>query len=651
VERPGLRLRPGSRAAVRPGGGRLRVAIGDHGPLLTVGVVVLVVVMLVSAVAPSGAQARGILGTGIAIPNPLTLIGNGVGSLLGGLGGDIAKLAVGAFDAIIKALFAPIAKFITTQLIGWLITVPNFTQGNVAQVEQTVEAMGGGLLGAVATISIIRYWVAGFAGGGDSGFSALEGLARTVGAALFLAAWPWLFSTAVHLTNLFTGSLMGSGAVVHSVAHLLAAGLGAGIALNFTPIGLFLNIAMAVAASLLFLGLLLVKIVVSISTILVFVGMPLAAVIWPVVPWVARLAMRAFAVCLIVPVAWGLCFAGSAAVSLNAISFNAGTVMNTLLQPLVAIVLLYVLVKLPMHLARVAMLGAAPLGGGFASRAVSYAAGSQIRDTARQHLPSWAGGQSAQTPQGESRAGGRLRNAATLAGAAATGGTRAASAGSACNGRAYSPPPAAQSSASGQGLQSGLQTPSFAGREQDFANEKFEAQFRERTNPVSAEQAKAVLASLPEDTQRATGQLVADHGAGAREHLAYQAMGEWSPQQRESLRTLAAASPDVRAQAVDEALADTNHSSGDASGDVLGASDISDGAPDMPEAHTQPGWSDVDTAGGPPSRGTPSGPPADRPAGETGASAGRPSAPPGESHPPAPREPRGPNPDELSPDG
>ena len=429
MERPGLRLRPDSRAAVRPGGGRLRVAILDHGPLLAVGAVVLVMVMLVSALAPSGAQAKGILGTGISIPNPLTLIGNGVGSLLGGLGGDIAKLAVGAFDAIIKALFAPIAKFITTQLIGWLITVPNLTQGNVAQVEQTVEAMGGGLLGAVATISIIRYWAAGFAGGGDSGFSALEGLARTVAAALFLAAWPWLFNTSVHLTNLFTGSLMGSGAVVHSVAHLLAAGLGAGIALNFTPIGLFLNIAMAVAASLLFLGLLLVKIVVSISTILVFVGMPLAAVIWPVVPWVARLAMRAFAVCLIVPVAWGLCFAGSAAVSLNAISFNAGTVMNTLLQPLVAIVLLYVMLKLPMHLAKVAMLGAAPLGGGFASRAVSYAAGSQIRDTARQHLPSWAGGQSAQTPQGESRAGSRLRNAATLAGAAATAGTGAAAAG------------------------------------------------------------------------------------------------------------------------------------------------------------------------------------------------------------------------------
>src|SRR5438552_2925530 len=84
------------------------------------------------------------------------------------------------------------------------------------------------LLGAVATFSTIRYWAAGFAGGGDSGFAALEGLTRTVGAALFLAIWPWLFDTAVSLTNLFTSSLLGSAAVVHSISHLLAAGLGAG---------------------------------------------------------------------------------------------------------------------------------------------------------------------------------------------------------------------------------------------------------------------------------------------------------------------------------------------------------------------------------------------------------------------------------------
>ena len=116
----------------------------------------------------------------------------------------IVGLAVKAFEAIIKALFAPIAKFVTVALIGWLTAIPNFAQGNVAQLEQTIAAICGGVLGAVATMSVIRYWLAGFAGGGDSGFSALEGLVRTVGAALFIAIWPWLFEKAIGLTNLLS---------------------------------------------------------------------------------------------------------------------------------------------------------------------------------------------------------------------------------------------------------------------------------------------------------------------------------------------------------------------------------------------------------------------------------------------------------------
>ena len=229
--------------------------------------------------------------------------------------------------------------------------------------------------------------------------------------------------------------------------------------------------------------------------------------------------------------------------SLNAISFNASSVLNALLEPLVAIVLLWVMLRLPIHLAKVAMLGAAPLGGGFASRAVSYAAGSQLRDTARQHLPGWAGGQptssNEQPAQAESRTGTRLRQAATLAGASATGGATGAAAaaggggastgsvaggsagstatgpGSGGNGRSYTPPPTAQANAAGHAGGGGLQTPSF--REQDFANEAFEARFRERTSPVSAEQATAALQALPADTQRGIGQLVSEHGArGAR---------------------------------------------------------------------------------------------------------------------------------------
>jgi hypothetical protein len=526
----------------------------------------VVAILLVFAAVPSPAQA-------IDIPNPLSILG-------GAVGGEIGKLAVGAFDAIIKHLFAPIAKFITVELIGWLVAVPDFTQGNVAQLETTVCAMGGGLLGAVATISVARYWAAGFAGGGDSGFSALEGLTRTVSAALLLAMWPWAFSTAVNLTNLASSGLLGSGSVTDNSARLLAAGLGAAGALNLTAIGVFLNIAIAITASLLFLGLLLLKLVVSISTVLLFVGMPMAIVLWPLAPWIARVAMRAFAVCLMVPFAWALCFASSAALSVNVLSVKGGSgAIDKLLQPLVAIVLLWVMLRLPVSLARVAMLGGQALSGGFVARASSYAAGRAMSSSVGQLLPSWTGAtrtkstETQSSQSAESRTGGRLRNAANMAGAVAaagaTGGASAAvmtagvqlptgaavstgaEATSSRNGRAYTPPPTAQAQAAGHSLQNGLQTPSFAGREQDFANERFEAGFRERTNPVSAEQAKHALRSLPEATRRSIGQLVADHGAGAREHLAYQAMGEWSPGEREALRTLAAASPDVRAQAID----------------------------------------------------------------------------------------------------
>ena len=179
------------------------------------------------------------------------------------------------------------------------------------------------------------------------------------------------------------------------------------------------------------------------------------------------------------------------------------------------------MLKLPMHLARVAMLGAAPLGGGFVSRAVSYAAGSQVRDAARQHLPSWAGGQTGtaskpRRPRAGPAAG--CAHAATLAGAAASGGTLRRDGGGSrrCGERGSRPEggrgpgtgarserPRVRAAADragqrrGRALQNGLQTPSFAGREQDFANERFEAEFRERTSPVSAEQARAALASLP----------------------------------------------------------------------------------------------------------------------------------------------------------
>ena len=147
--------------------------------------------------------------------------------LSGLLGGAIAKVAVARFDAIVRALFAPIAKFITTQVIGWLITVPNLTAGNVSQLEQTVVAMGGGRrVRSRRSRSSATGWP-GSRAAATRGFSALEGLARTVLARrCYRDLAVAVSSTACSLTNVFTGSLLASGAVVND--SRAAAGRGAG---------------------------------------------------------------------------------------------------------------------------------------------------------------------------------------------------------------------------------------------------------------------------------------------------------------------------------------------------------------------------------------------------------------------------------------
>ena len=362
--------------------------------------------------------------------------------------------------------------------------------------------------------------------------------------------------------------------------------------MGLAGVGLFVSIVMAVVASVLFLGLLLMKVVLAISTVLVFVGMPIAIVLSPVIGWIPRVLARAFLVCLAVPLVWAVCFAASAAL-LNDGLFLQGSpgFFDALLEPLVAIALLWLLLLLPTRLAQLAMLGAGAMSGGFMSRAVSYAAGSQLRDVARRHMPGWVGGQgsSAQGPQKtDSRLGARLRAETALsaskamgaaASTAATGGAAAGAASTASRGganggasragngaverqagwlgrvrgaanpKAYSPPPLAGSTGS-LSLESGLQRPSW--RQEDFDAEMLEASLREQHQPVSGEQAGQARDALSPATRAAVGQLVADHGPRARQHLAYQALGEWTPQERQAIRTLAAATPEVRAQAFGE---------------------------------------------------------------------------------------------------
>jgi hypothetical protein len=560
---------------------------------------IFTVALALAAVDPGPARA---LSPGL--PGPSQVVSGLLGGLGNAIGGTVGSLAVKAFEAIIHTLFAPIAHFINTQLIGWLVAVPDYApaSSHVAATERTVLVMAGAALAAVATVSIARFWVAGLAGNGGS---ALDGLMRTVGAALLLPLWPWVFHAAVALANQASTGLLGSGSVTRDSANLLAIGVGAGVGLGFAGAGLFMSIVMAVVASILFLGLLMMKLVLAISTVLVFIGMPIAIVLWPVMPWVARVLGRAFGVCLAVPLVWSMCFAAAGAMLNDGLLLKGSSgFFDALLEPLAAIALLWIMLALPTKLAHLAMLGGSSLGGGFVSRTASYAAGSQLRDVTRRHMPDWAGGGHARGQQPtagsgiDSRRGARLGAESVLAASkvAATGATTgaggfAAGAASAAAGRgstaanggsagqhgaasggstgssqrasgwlgkvrgggasdAYSPPPLAGSQAD-IAARGGLQRPSW--RQEDFDSEMLEASLREQRDPVSVARAEQARDALPTSTQAAVGALVAEHGPRARQHLAYQALGAWTPQEREAIRTLAAASHDVRSQAFTDA--------------------------------------------------------------------------------------------------
>ncbi len=224
-----------------------------------------------------------------AIPiNPLGGIDDVLGAGVDAITGGVANAAVEAFGAIMKALFAWPAKLINRELLAWLVAVPDYAVdpataragrhgSNLAQLGATTTAMAFAALGAVGTVSAIRYWAAGLTGSG--GLEALEGLARTVAAALLIVLWPWLFRHSAELANEAGRAVLGNGSVLDDTARLFAVSFGAAITLNI------IAILIAIVAATLLLALLVYKIAVSAATALVFVGMPLAVMLWRCPSW------------------------------------------------------------------------------------------------------------------------------------------------------------------------------------------------------------------------------------------------------------------------------------------------------------------------------------------------------------------------------
>ncbi|HEY6890698.1 MAG TPA: hypothetical protein VI300_23040, partial [Solirubrobacter sp.] len=360
-----------------------------RGRVLSV-VAVVAVAALVTLAGSEPAQAVGLGPIG-------DVLGAGLNAVSGGMGG----IALEGFQSVLGALFAWPAQLVNRVFLAWLISVPDYAvapdtlrgqaTSSLSELADTTSAMAFAALAAAGTVGGLRYWAAGLTGSGS--FDALEGFARMVGAALLIVLWPWIFRHAVDLANAAGTGLLGSPGVLDDTSQMMAAAFTAGVSPNF------FSIVIACAAGLLFLALALCKLAVGASTALIYVAMPIALLLWviPELGWVARTALRAFAVVLLIPIAWALSFATFAAVGVDALTGRgSGSLADGLIKPLVALALLWQCVALPRAMARMALLGA---GGGTLARLGGYLVARRV-DAAVTHAASAAGNRASQPQLG-----------------------------------------------------------------------------------------------------------------------------------------------------------------------------------------------------------------------------------------------------------
>jgi hypothetical protein len=307
---------------------------------------------IVGEVPVVGKVVEGAVGVGEALWNP-------------------AEAVMSAFLKILQAIFGGVEAKLITEVIAGLLAIPNFNSGHVAGLEHTTVAIAAGMLSAVLTLSILRYYLAGLTNSGSGGFEALQGLVRVTGAVGFIILWPGIFSALLEIPSAFNHALLGSTSVQHNVALLFDAALsiGAGAFYLSTGLGLIFVILIGFISATVFIALLWMKVLLSVMLMFLYVSMPLSVVLWPVpeLSWIAASAMKALGVAVIVPSVWAILFALTAAVNADVLTFaSSHSIIDTvIIRPLAGITLMLMCITIPRFLMRTAMIGPQGQGGGW----------------------------------------------------------------------------------------------------------------------------------------------------------------------------------------------------------------------------------------------------------------------------------------------
>jgi hypothetical protein len=279
-------------------------------------------------------------------------------------------------------------KNVTDEALKWLVEVPNYIErpGSMAALGHTTTAIAGASLAAIATLAVVHYWAAGvsLSDGGDP----VEAVPRTVGAGIFILAWPWIFSQAVALTNSVTSILIseseigGLAQATFVVSNVVSLQLGA-----------LIPLLLASAVVIVMIAVIFTKIALVATLAALFVGVPLAVGLYPLpsLSWVAQFALKLFVAILMIFITWALELAAIGALGKEFLTWSGGgSWVEKVTKPLIGLALLILMMSTAKHWLRVA--GVLSGGGGMVRHTLAWAGTHLAFNAAAQHIPDALGG-------------------------------------------------------------------------------------------------------------------------------------------------------------------------------------------------------------------------------------------------------------------
>jgi hypothetical protein len=294
------------------------------------------------ALGAPGAQAKGVLGTGIGPTvgpdlNPLPSIGELLNGVVNGL-----------FGALLSALTPSFLKHADIHTLEWLIALPNVADTaiwpTVGRLEANMVWVAGAILPTTLIIATTRDTALSLSFRAHPG----NALLRVIGAVFWLILYRFAVANAVAFVNVLTHTMLSWSIVAQGLHRTVLVMFGGSVI--FGAGGAFLAL-LGLVALVFAVCLFALKVLLLMVLAVLFVAGPLLIALTPLptVGYLARGWLLALVGICLIPVGWCIIFATAGAISLDVTSLGGGAhIGSRVVGAFAALATFYIAVKWPL---------------------------------------------------------------------------------------------------------------------------------------------------------------------------------------------------------------------------------------------------------------------------------------------------------------